>query len=87
MVIELKPSAKALISDPVKSKLFVPASVFPAMLIFCPGVDGCRSKLLLPVTELFPPDKLISFAVKVRLLFPVDKELLKAIVPVSAFNS
>ena len=86
MVILLKPSAKALISDLVRSKLFGSALLSLLMLIFCPVVNGCRITFLLPVTELSPPNKLISFAVKVRLLFPVDKELLKVIVPMFDVN-
>ncbi|MTJ06554.1 hypothetical protein FJR04_02255 [Anabaena sp. UHCC 0204] len=85
IVISLNPLAKASISDPVISKLLV--SVSSPILIFCPDIDGCISNFPLPVTELSTPNKFTSFAVRVRLLFPAIKLLLKAIVPVSAFSS
>ena len=76
IAIELNPFWIWLISDAVKSKALVLLSV-PPTTIFCPAVEGCRIRVLLPETC---PEKSISPAVKFSGLSPADNVEPKAIV-------
>ena len=83
IVMALNPSVRAARS--VSSTASVPAP--PPIPVVALAVDGCNKSVLLPLTELAPPSKSISSAVRVSVLAPAATVLLAVIVDVPAFST